>query len=76
MSGPSSSLAVFVSDSEKKKVNNGLRGGGEWGYLKVPVEASEGPVLLALVLQEQRALVHSELLQVPATNTLIAIELV
>ncbi len=34
--------------------------------LEVPVEASEGAVLLALVLQEQRALVHAELLQIPA----------
>ena len=33
--------------------------------LEVPVEAGEGPVLLALVLQEQRALLHSELLQIP-----------
>ncbi len=32
--------------------------------LEVPVEAGEGAVLLALVLQEQRALVHAELLQV------------
>ena len=44
-------------------------------YLKVPVEAGERPVLLALVLQEQRALVHSELLQVPATNTSNAIKI-
>ena len=37
-------------------------------YLKVPVEAGEGSMLLALVLQEERALVHSELFQVPATT--------
>ena len=45
--------------------------GRGWGgaiHLKVPVEAGEGPVLLALVLQEQRTLVNSELLQVPATH--------
>ena len=33
--------------------------------LEVPVEASEGAMLLALVLQEQGALLNSELLQVP-----------
>ena len=37
--------------------------------LEVPVEAGERSVLLALVLQEQRTLIHTELLQVPATNT-------
>ena len=36
--------------------------------LEVPVEAGEGAVLLALVLQEQRALLHAELFQIPATN--------
>ena len=34
--------------------------------LEVPVEAGEGAVLLALVLQEQRALLHPKLLQVSA----------
>ena len=34
--------------------------------LEVPVEAGEGAVLLALVLQEQRALLHAKLLQVSA----------
>ena len=49
--------------------------GRGWGvYLKVPVEAGERPVLLALVLQEQRALVHAKLLQVPATQTSNAIQ--
>ena len=38
--------------------------------LEVPVEAGEGSVLLTLVLQEQGALLHSELLQVPSgTNS-------
>ena len=37
--------------------------------LEVPVEAGEGAVLLALVLQEQRALLHAELLQIPTTQT-------
>jgi hypothetical protein len=32
--------------------------------LKVPVETGERPVLLALVLQEQGTLFHSELFQV------------
>lgn len=36
--------------------------------LEMPVEAGKGPVLLALVLQEQRTLVHTELLEVPATQ--------
>ena len=34
--------------------------------LEVPVEAGEGSVLLALVLQVQGSLLHSELLQVPS----------
>ena len=38
-------------------------------YLEVPVEAGEGSVLLALVLQEQGALLHTELLQVPGNTT-------
>ena len=33
--------------------------------LEVPVKTCEGSVLLTLVLQEQGALLHSELLQVP-----------
>ena len=33
--------------------------------LEVPIEACEGSVLLALVLQEQGALLNSKLLQVP-----------
>ena len=34
--------------------------------LEVPVEAGEGPVLLALVLEKQGALVHAKLLQISA----------
>ena len=34
--------------------------------LEVPVEAGEGPVLLALVLKKQGALVHAKLLQISA----------
>ena len=56
-----------------------MKSGWQWidrgFYLKVPVETGERPVLLALVLQEQRALVHSELLQVPATSTSNAIKI-
>jgi hypothetical protein len=36
--------------------------------LEVPIEAGEGAMLLALVLQKQRALLHPELLQIPATE--------
>ena len=38
-------------------------------YLEVPVEAGEGSVLLALVLQEQGTLLHTELLQVPGNTS-------
>lgn len=37
---------------------------------KVPVEAGVGPVLSALVLHEERALLRAELLQVPAGSGL------
>ena len=43
--------------------------------LEVPVEAGEGAVLLALVLKEQRALVHAELLQVSEIQKIIIIYL-
>ena len=42
-------------------------------YLEVPVEAGEWSVLLALVLQEQRALLNSELFQVPVIQSLLIV---
>ena len=36
--------------------------------LEVPVEAGEGSVLLAFMLQKQGALLHTKLLQIPATK--------
>lgn len=42
--------------------------------LEMPMETSEGPMLLTLVLQKQRALLHSELFEIPTMKARFSFE--
>ena len=68
----SSCLVIFFTVNISRIVKlliSSQKGSPPFLILEVPIEACEGSVLLTLVLQEQRALLNSKLLQVPEITT-------